>query len=204
MKKNIIKVNLGCGPSGVQGWINYDWGLLPLLSKFPWLRTIIIKFGYLPKEYNTKWPKIYLVDIRKGLPLDDYSVDYIYSSHVFEHFEKWILLEILKECKRVLKKGGVMRIVIPDLKKMIRDYKGADNFCREFYGFKKDVKNPFKLFIRGHEWMYDNESLKDILKQISFTNIYQRKAQEGLTPDINLLDLKDHQKLSLYLEVIKT
>jgi len=138
------KINLGCGPSGINGWINYDWGLLPFLNKFNLLK-FAVKLGLIDKSYLTKWPKFELVDIRKRLPVDDSIINYIYCSHVLEHFERWEAKNILMESKRkrVLKKGGVIRIVLPDIDKLIQKYKdvGADEFCRIWWGFDKD-KEP--------------------------------------------------------------
>ena len=91
----MVKINLGSGPVSAKGWKNYDWGLLPILGKYR-LTSIFIKIGILPKTYDWQWPKIELVDIREGLPDSDKSVDYIYCSHVLEHFEKNEALSILR------------------------------------------------------------------------------------------------------------
>jgi len=69
----------------------------------------------------------------------DASVDFIYCSRVLEHLEEWEAVELLRECRRVLRPGGVLRLVVPDLLKMVKNYYGADEFCREFYGFDKDI-----------------------------------------------------------------
>ena len=198
-----MKLNLGSGPSGINGWDNFDWGMLPLLSKIPWLRRILIGMGLLPKWYETKWPKIKLVDIRKRLPLDDEKVDFIYCSHVLEHFEKWEVENILRETFRVLKKGGVVRVVLPDLNKLIGKYKNADEFCREFYGYEKDVKSWNQMFIRGHQWMYDKNSFSDLLTVVGFEKIKVCSIGKGKMPDIKQLDLKIHEELSMYLEAEK-
>lgn len=198
------KINLGSGPVNVSGWTNYDWGLLPFLGKYR-LISILVKIKLLPVSYNWQWPKIDLVDIRKTLPDEDKSVDYIYCSHVLEHFEKSEAIEILKECRRILKVKGVIRIVLPDLKKIIKYYKDADKFNREYFGFDKDLYNGFlgkfkKLFIREHRWMYDIESAKKILKEAGFGRIRVCVYRRGKTPNINNLDLEQHKKISLYLE----
>ncbi len=48
-----------------------------------------------------------------ALPLPESSFDYIYGIHAFEHFED--PLETLREWLRVLKKGGILAIVHPDI-----------------------------------------------------------------------------------------
>ena len=203
MGKDVVKVNLGCGPSGIKGWINYDWGILPLLSKMPWARLILDKIRLLPNDYLVNWAPLKLVDIRKKLPLSDESVDYIYCSHVLEHLEKWETRNILKECMRVLRRDGVLRVVLPDLKKMVKLYSSADIFCREFYGFNKDQKIWSRRFIRAHQWMYDDKSIFEEVKKAGFNDIKIVSGGQGKTPDLEKLDLKIHQNLSLYLEATK-
>jgi len=198
-----MKLNLGSGPSGINGWVNFDWGMLPLLSKMPWLRRLLIRLRLLPKWYETKWPKIQLVDIRHKLPVDNESVEYLYCSHVLEHFEKWEVKKILDESCRVLKKGGIIRVVLPDLDKLIGKYSHADEFCREFYGYEKDVNSWNKLFIRGHQWMYDKTSFSELLIVSGFGNIRFCSIGKGKVPDIKQLDLKIHEELSMYFEAEK-
>ena len=198
-----MKLNLGSGPTGINGWVNFDWGVLPLLSKMPPVRKILIGMGLLPRSYDAKWPNIQLVDIRKTLPLEDKSVDYVYCSHVLEHFEKKEVENILKECLRVMKKKALLRILLPDLKQLVEQYDGADRFCREFYGYDKDTIGWTKMFIRGHEWMYDQKSFIDLLKQVGFVECQLSKSKVSKMPDVEKLDLVVHEKLSMYIEARK-
>lgn len=210
------RLNLGSGWNGIDSWTNFDWGGLALLSKMKFLRRWLINRGWLEKTYDQSWPKIHLVDIRRKLPLKDRSVKYIYCSHVLEHFERWQAIEILKECRRVLKVGGWLRLVIPDLRKMVKKYsqnKGSprapDDFFREVWGFYKDrqPKNILdklkRKFIRGHEWGYDKENLTVALTEAGFEKIRERKFRQGAVPDLESLDLEIHRWVSLYMEVQK-
>jgi len=198
------KINLGSGPASARGWINYDWGLMPFLGKYR-LVSILVWLKILGSEYDWCWPKIKLVDIRDEFPDEDRSVDYIYCSHVLEHFEKSEAVAILKECKRVLRDKGLIRIVLPDLKKIIKNYNGADSFNREFFGYDKDkyiglLGRLKKVFIREHKWMYDSRSAGKLLSEAGFKNIRLCSYRKGAVPNINELDLEQHRKISLYLE----
>ncbi|MFA5025940.1 MAG: methyltransferase domain-containing protein [Candidatus Shapirobacteria bacterium] len=200
----MIKINLGSGPASAKGWINYDWGLLPFMGKFH-LTSLLVKLKLLGKDYDWKWPDITLVDIREELPDNDNTVDYIYCSHVLEHFEKNVAIDILKECKRVLKKNGRVRIVLPDLSKMIKKYSSSEIFNREYFGFDKDLYigalAKFKrFFIRGHEWMYDAKSAKDLLKEAGFGEVKICSFRKGLVPNLDVLDIEQHREIGLYLE----
>jgi len=80
------KLNIGCGPKHKEGFINID----------------IDDYG-----------QEVIRDVRKGLPFDTESVDYIYSCHFLEHLDGEEASEFLKEAERVLKKGATMEIIVP-------------------------------------------------------------------------------------------
>lgn len=208
-------LNIGCGPSGLKkGWLNYDWGILPFLSKFKRMRRLIVGLGLLSGEYQVNWPPIKLVDIRRRFPLKDGTVQFIYCSHILEHFDRWQALKILKECRRVLRKGGVIRIVIPDIEKMYQIYqqtakRAGRKLCRLWWGFNKDgqpgsiILRWERVFIRGHQWNYDRKELKILLQEAGFSKMKKVGFQQGKVPDLKKLDLKIHKDHSLYLEATK-
>lgn len=92
-------LNVGCGSSFHPAWINID---------------------LVPSD-----PSVKQFDIRKGIPFPDNSFDAIYSSHMIEHLRPQEAEFLLKEAARVAKPGGVVRIVTPDLERMVRDYLDA-------------------------------------------------------------------------------
>jgi len=61
-------------------------------------------------------------DILKGLPYKDNTFEIVYSSHFVEHISRKDILDFLIECKRVLKPGGLIRLVLPDFEKIAREY----------------------------------------------------------------------------------
>lgn len=89
-------VNLGCGDRFNDSWENYDF-------------------------YSEK-KEVKFIDLRKSLPFKNESIDCIYNSHVLEHFEKYKAKYFLQEIYRVLKPGGIIRVVVPDLEKICREY----------------------------------------------------------------------------------
>jgi len=107
------KLNLGCGPIQPKGWINIDgsnraW----LASRFNSIDRLLVKLGILPKtEFNSDTKFVNLV---KGLPFRDGAVDFIYAGELWEHIEHKDALELAKDCCRVLRQGGVLRICVPD------------------------------------------------------------------------------------------
>lgn len=224
------KINLGCGPIGRDDWINFDWGILAFIHSFPFIEKLFYKMGFIPAGYKTKWPKnLKLYDCRRKLPFVFDSIDFIYASHFLEHLKKFEAERVLKECFRVLKKGGVLRIIVPDLKKILSRYIEKDSkffldsvgpeerqklgglaiadllnmmFYPEFYRVKfYGISRLAALFIRPHKWMYDFESLSRLLKGFGFKAIEEREFRQGEVPDLDVLDL--FPEMSFYVEAKK-
>jgi SAM-dependent methyltransferase len=88
--------NIGCGSVFHPAWVNLD--VSP------------------PDPAVRRW------DARIGLPFSDGTVEACYASHVLEHLSKVEASRLLAECRRVLRPGGVIRIVVPDLEGIARHY----------------------------------------------------------------------------------
>ena len=58
----------------------------------------------------------------EGIPVRSQSVDLIYHSHLLEHLEQEEGEDLIQECFRVLKAGGILRVAVPDLERICRDY----------------------------------------------------------------------------------
>jgi SAM-dependent methyltransferase len=89
-------LNLGCGARFHPGWINLD--IQPVTPEI------------------RKW------DLRSELPFPEGSFDAVYHSHVLEHFSRADGLKLLQDCLRVLRKGGIVRVAVPDLERIARAY----------------------------------------------------------------------------------
>jgi predicted SAM-dependent methyltransferase len=61
-------------------------------------------------------------DLNQGIPFADNSFDVVYHSHVLEHFPKNQAVNFLKECYRVLRPEGILRVVVPDLEQIVKAY----------------------------------------------------------------------------------
>lgn len=229
MTKILTKVNIGSGPDGLPGWENLDWGILAFFGKMPLLQKVFGLLGLIPLSYVKKWPsKLMLHDCRKKLPFQDNSVDFLYTSHFIEHLKRYESVDFLKDCFRILKPGGILRICVPDVEEICKKYLSkdigfflkledqsnrknpslniTDLFVKSFYGYDIDIKPSFlgkirSNFIRSHFWMYDGFLLSQILKETGFMAIKRCCYQKGNLPDLNLLDI--HETGSLYFEAKK-
>lgn len=110
-------LNLGCGNRFHKDWINID-------------------FFQADKD-------VLQHDLNKGIPLPDKSFDIVYHSHVLEHLSQAEAKAFLKECYRVLKPNGILRVTIPDLEKIARTY--LDSLEKVVSGLKDWEPN--------HHWM---------------------------------------------------
>jgi len=119
-------VNLGCGDKvGTHpDVVNVDWSIYlrfrtnPLLA---WLPPLVLD-AKRRERYLSLPGNIVAHDLTRGLPFADASVDVVYHSHVLEHLDRPLVPVFLAEVRRVLKPGGVHRIVVPDLEQLARLY----------------------------------------------------------------------------------
>lgn len=204
-KEEVVKVNIGSGLAVAQDWINIDANIHALFSKWPKpiLKVLYRKSGanywFTQKEYLhiLKDHTFIHYNVEYGIPFPNNSVDYLYSSHLLEHLFKEDAEKLLKESYRVLKKGGTIRICVPDLEYAISLYKK---------GYKKQALELFfptskTGYLSRHKYMYDFDMLKQPLKKTGFTNIKRCKYKQGKTPDIDTLD--NNPKQTLFVEATK-
>jgi predicted SAM-dependent methyltransferase len=118
------KLNVGCGTKFHPDWVNVD----------------MVSYS----------PKVQVVNLTKGIPFPDNSFDVVYHSQVLEHIPKEKAEDFIRECYRVLKPNGVMRVVVPDLENIVDEYKRLLN---------ENLENPTDLSKANYEWimleMYD-------------------------------------------------
>lgn len=73
-------------------------------------------------DFQNSGKHVKSMNLTKKLKYKDDSVDVIYHSQFIEHLNPEQGLFFLKECLRILKKGGIMRIVTPDFENQVMEY----------------------------------------------------------------------------------
>lgn len=225
----MIKINIGSGFVGKSDWINLDKSILARLSKIPFLIPLLAKIKLLPQDYqNVNWPPIRICDCRKRLPFRNNEVDVIYTSHFLEHVYRHEAVKIFRECYRVLRPGGIIRIALPDTKKLTRAYlegnvsilqarvsqdpniefSVCDSLAIHFYPPELNYSEPpslgrkfQELFLARHKWAYDFDSLKILLWKTKFREIEEKEFGESVIEDAKLLDVMP--EVSFYTEAKK-
>ena len=89
-------LNLGCGKRYHKDWVNVDM--------------------------YSDTPDVMAYNLLKGIPFSDNHFEVVYHAQVLEHSPKDDAPGFIKECFRVLKPGGVIRIVVPDLEGIVTEY----------------------------------------------------------------------------------
>ena len=194
-----IKINIGCGLSGIGGWHNFDNSPTVTLSRIPLLNRLL---------KTPAWPRdVQRHDVRKGLRFADGSVRYIYSSHTFEHFTRAESLAVAKECFRVLRPEGILRIVVPDLELIAREYL-ADPSAEAAQTFLSrlslnhsihDVIHPGS----NHSQMFDGKSLVHLVREAGFERVEVSSYRKSAIPEIDQIELEVRRGESLYVEARK-
>lgn len=125
-------------------------------------------------------------DARNGLPYDTGTVDAINCQHMLEHLTYKEGVSFLRECRRVLKPDGVMRVAVPDAELLAglytasddRDFRpGVSNLSDldEIRGDASpddtDALRFWKLLHDGHQAAYDSETLGDLACAAGFTPV---------------------------------
>jgi ubiquinone/menaquinone biosynthesis C-methylase UbiE len=81
------------------------------------------------RTFNSTSLQIVPHDLRRGIPFGDSTVDAVYHSHLLEHMTREAARALLAEALRVLKPGGVQRIVVPDWEALSRRYLAHVDAC---------------------------------------------------------------------------
>jgi predicted SAM-dependent methyltransferase len=123
---NIVMLNIGCGSRFHPHWINIDYSVDIAVRQKPFFK-LLTAIGILKME------RLYFInhDVSRGLPFQNCSIDVAYHSHFLEHLDTDKADYFVEEIYRVLKPGGIHRVVVPDLEDIVECYRLALANCRE-------------------------------------------------------------------------
>jgi predicted SAM-dependent methyltransferase len=200
-----MKLNLGCGTQIIDDWLNVDYALGARLTKIPFFKLLNKQL----KLFNIDWDnRVYIHNLTKKFPFKNESIDIIYCSHTLEHFTRETGLRFLQECHRVLKVGGIVRIVVPDLQCIVTNFNNkvfpADQFLEKLsvlnWEYKSKLKNFLAPYIQyPHKCMYDTPTLLSIIGNVGF-NAQSKDPFNSKIEDIKKIEKEERTKFSVIIE----
>lgn len=123
------------------------------------------------------------LDATKPFPAPAQSFMFIYAEHMIEHIPYAAGLAMLKECRRVLKQNGVLRVATPDLAVILNLYNNSGVAEQDYMNWISSrflgkphaegstfiINNAFRSW--GHQFLYDRAVLESLLRAAGFESV---------------------------------
>lgn len=173
----VRKLQLGAGPSALDGWLKTD--LVPAS------------------------PDVVYLDATRPFPIPDQTFDYVCCEHMIEHISQPQGRSLLRECRRILKPGGIARIATPDLEVLIGLYHSrGEPLVERYIAWITDrhlegvqvhrasfvINNAFRNW--GHQFLYDGELLEMAMRESGFVDLVRHPP--GESDDEHLRGIEAH------------
>jgi predicted SAM-dependent methyltransferase len=175
-----VLLNLGAGPRGVDDahWVNVD------AAPGPGVR--------------------FLLDFCRPLPFDDASFDGVFCEHVLEHFGQEDGERLAREVARILRPGGVFRVIVPDAQYVLRSYFEAPGELVAARGGGEgtamEMVNSYFRQRYEHQFMYDWETLSRMLRRAGFAEVVRSRRSDPAGCQGLRIDDPKYERESLYAE----
>lgn len=137
----MIKIHLGCGEKILDGFVNID----------------IVQ----------KNSRVVIDDVSTLSTIKNNSVDLIYACHVLEHFPKGEILYILKVWNNKMKRGGTIRISVPDFNSIVLQYEKSRNLNSVIGLLYGGQRNEYDY----HKVVFNFDTLSNLLEMAGFSNV---------------------------------
>jgi predicted SAM-dependent methyltransferase len=195
-----LNVQYGAGSSAAQGWLNFDASPTLRLERLPLIgRSLRINAERFPDE-------IIFGDIVAGLPIAAGSAKAVYASHVLEHLSREDFDTALRNTLKVMARGALFRLVVPDLEVRARLYlervaagdgQAADDFVGSTFLGRQSRPRGLKGQARAlfgnsdHLWMYDRPAMRRALTEAGFTDVRECRFGDSEDADFAAVEQRD-------------
>ena len=180
------KINLGSGHWKPEGWIHVD-----------------IDFESRPDV---------LADLSAGLPFRDACADFMHTEDFIDQLDLASAHQFLRECHRILKPGGVIRVLTPDVERLCRMYLDEPDALKILWrdhvgvplhlGTAAEILNTGMRFA-GHSFLYDAETFSQMASDCGF-DARRVSFQQSEFEALRGLDLRGPESaLSMYFDCYK-
>ena len=153
-----LKIHLGSGRHHIPGWTNVD---------------------------NQPYPGVdRVLDVARAFPFED--VSFIFAEHFIEHLDYRDALKLLRECRRAMRDGGVLRLSTPNL-----DWVWVSHYCRVLSD-EDQIRGCFALNRAfrgwGHQFLYNFGTLAATLCDAGFADVVRCEYGESKHPKLHGLE----------------
>lgn len=188
-------MNFGCGSVQPDGWVHVDKELSGPVHAW--------RKEHAGAPVDGRWE----LDIREGLPSGwGDSFDYIVANHSLSDLTFHELPDALKELHRVLKPGGVLRVLVPDFEGAIKAYYLRD---REWFPQGPDLEEVDERFCTFVTWfgtvgsVFTGQYLYDLLHEAGFVWTWDIGRGFTLTEFPEIVDLDGDRTTAMIWEARK-
>ena len=178
-----VAINLGSGHWKLDGWINVD----------------------IDRQSR---PDV-CADLSATLPFRDRCADLMHTEDFIDQLDIHGAARLLRECHRILRPGGVLRVLTPDLERLARLYReGQDRLkrlWREEVGIDLVTGTAGEIFnlgmrFAGHTFLYDGETLSALAAACGF-EARREDFRQSRVPELRGLDLRSPDRsVSMYFD----
>lgn len=148
-------LNLGCGNNIIPDWLNCD---------------------------DSPVPGAVYLDCSKSFPFPSGSFDHVFAEHLIEHMRLPAIEAFLHECHRVLKPGGTIRLVTPNLDAFINMISSPQSVQSRKYSEWHNIRNPYSFpanpilafnsifYEHGHKFIMNESFMAELLVRAGFVD----------------------------------
>lgn len=169
-----VRLHLGCGSNVIRGWTNLD-----------------LEPG----------PGVVRHDLTRPLPFASGCAEFIFSEHFIEHIARPQAHALLRECHRVLRPGGILRLSTPDLRVLVAEY--IKQRTTEWMDVGWLPLSPCQMFnegmrLWGHQFVYDLDELAGLLFECGFREVVKVPWRQSAHGPLQGLECRPyHQEIIL-------
>lgn len=197
------RLHLGAFDQVQAGWVNTDITPHLFVARVPGLPRLLHRLGLIAPEryaaYRTgQFRALRYLDVTRRFRFPDSCFEAVYASHLLEHLDADVAEQMLREVHRVLRRGGIVRLAVPDLDAVVAHYDPADpeSFLSGIY----EAHSARRSGSSRHRWQYNARSLEALLRRVGFDQIERREYRQGRCPDVEAIETR---RWSLFMEGAK-
>jgi predicted SAM-dependent methyltransferase len=145
------------------------------------------------------------MDATQPFPFRDKTFQYIYTEHMIEHVTYQNGARMLQECYRVMREGGLIRVITPDLAAILGLYERERRpdqqayllwFCQTFvpqdcpHNATSAINTMFRQW--GHQFIYDEKTLTNSMQAAGFRSL--ERCALGESRHLGLRNMDNQQR----------